>query len=494
MNVLILRTGIPESIFLRASLHIYRLDSLRFGKKLYVEWLVESMALTSSVVIYVENPLKGFREAYALVQKEPLTSPLSESASVIYIDMRFFPSDIECLRRIIEKGLFAKSPLWASDATDAMPPELPFFMAPYKVLPALSNIVDGPWDDLQNSRLTNILGLFHDIFEPSTLLRIMSDGLQLRHFNHLTIEGEYFRKTSTQREKIRAEHSFLSRIPDPVKPYFPQTGGFQDNGDSASYLIEKIFMIDVGKALLNGSFRSEERIDRFLDRLKKYLVACPRRRADKLHVRKIMYDMFIDKAQDRFAAVQQLPCIEKINLLCRMRGYASLDHIRQKLFAAIVDVVKGWSETDLVFSHGDLFFGNILYDTNTTQMKLVDPRGLSSSEDDGFAPQMYDLAKLSHSFLGMYDLLAYDLAEIVIDPELKPDLRYHVITGEVSYMQRAFEKLLNDLERDVRIVRLFEASLFLSMLPLHGESPYRIMCQTLQCIRSFEAATMKGSV
>ncbi len=56
------------------------------------------------------------------------------------------------------------------------------------------------------------------------------------------------------------------------------------------------------------------------------------------------------------------------------------------------------------FIHGDLCFSNMLYDSRMRGIKVIDPRGV---DEDGqrmiYGSQLYDVAKLAHSVLGLYD-------------------------------------------------------------------------------------------
>jgi hypothetical protein len=119
---------------------------------------------------------------------------------------------------------------------------------------------------------------------------------------------------------------------------------------------------------------------------------------------------------------------------------------------------------------------NILYDRRVQQLKFIDPRGADSA-DDLFGHPYYDAAKLSHSVLGAYDFINHNLFELELDNGLHvsltlaaPDLREH---------HKAFALRMATLGFDYRVMRLYEASLFLSMLPLHVDVPKKIVAFAL---------------
>ncbi len=54
--------------------------------------------------------------------------------------------------------------------------------------------------------------------------------------------------------------------------------------------------------------------------------------------------------------------------------------------------------------HGDLCFSNILFDTCSDCIKLIDPRASISRDEPRLVGDLrYDLSKLAHSVLGLYD-------------------------------------------------------------------------------------------
>lgn len=54
--------------------------------------------------------------------------------------------------------------------------------------------------------------------------------------------------------------------------------------------------------------------------------------------------------------------------------------------------------------HGDFCFSNILYDFRAEEVKTIDPRGMTpNGEQTIYGDIRYDVSKLSHSILGLYD-------------------------------------------------------------------------------------------
>ena len=60
--------------------------------------------------------------------------------------------------------------------------------------------------------------------------------------------------------------------------------------------------------------------------------------------------------------------------------------------------------------HGDLHFGNILYNYNTDQVKLIDPRGAyGSMKQTNHGDDIYDWAKLAHDLYHGYNAMVADV-------------------------------------------------------------------------------------
>ena len=56
--------------------------------------------------------------------------------------------------------------------------------------------------------------------------------------------------------------------------------------------------------------------------------------------------------------------------------------------------------------HGDFCFSNILYDSRSQKIKVIDPRGINyNKEMTIYGDQKYDFAKLTHSLIGLYDFI-----------------------------------------------------------------------------------------
>jgi hypothetical protein len=105
--------------------------------------------------------------------------------------------------------------------------------------------------------------------------------------------------------------------------------------------------------------------------------------------------------------------------------------------------------------HGDLHFGNILYNYNTDQVKLIDPRGAyGSMKQTNHGDDIYDWAKLAHDLYHGYNAMV-------------ADVEHNQIVKEV------FVSKLREYDLPVQTILDGGAILLASCIPLHTDDEKR---------------------
>ena len=117
--------------------------------------------------------------------------------------------------------------------------------------------------------------------------------------------------------------------------------------------------------------------------------------------------------------------------------------------------------------HGDYCFSNILFDTQNFVCKLIDPRGRLLDQTI-YGDSRYDLAKLRHSLAGNYDYIVHG-AYVFSETEGVFSYKDGCMEDR-SKLTAYFDNLLSVNGYDVNEIKLIEATLFLSMIPLHTDS------------------------
>ena len=123
-----------------------------------------------------------------------------------------------------------------------------------------------------------------------------------------------------------------------------------------------------------------------------------------------------------------------------------------------------------VIGHGDLCFSNMLYNKETETLKFIDVKG-ALKEEDLWTNPYYDIAKLSHSVCGRYDFFNNNMYEIRMNQQM--ELELEIDFDNTEYIE-IFKEYLQENKINYRMIRVLEASLFLSMLPLHMDNPRKV--------------------
>ena len=137
------------------------------------------------------------------------------------------------------------------------------------------------------------------------------------------------------------------------------------------------------------------------------------------------------------------------------------------------------------YLHGDLCFSNVLYDSRADNIKVIDPRGINADNQlTLLGDQKYDLAKLCHSFVGLYDFIIADAFELIENNEVGVILNFDcddsVLALADIFGQTPFIPNFNN--RDILPLTVL---LFLSMLPLHSDKPLRQKAMLANALRLY---------
>ena len=199
-------------------------------------------------------------------------------------------------------------------------------------------------------------------------------------------------------------------------------------------------------------------------------------------LRRNAYEMFWTKTIDRIEELRRQGfTLANASTICLngrlLRGWSSLaDDVEQRLAAPTMSSIPA-------VMHGDLCFSNILCDVDTGLIKLVDPRGRFGDLVGTMGDQQYDLAKMRHSYHGLYDFV---MARLYRLRKLSENTYELTIQSRNSH-QRVSELLDEELmEREgvtLSDIELIEGLLFVSMCPLHYDDVQR---QTALWLRGLE--------
>ncbi len=324
---------------------------------------------------------------------------------------------------------------------------------------------------------------FMDLSVLSNFLTFITSGFDARFFNALAGDEYTVTKRSTKIDKIKSEYNFYYLLPENMKMWFVMPYDYTEDAGSASYTMERFHMTDIAIRFVHGAVSTDELSD-ILDKLFYFVKLRKEKAVDEKTAAEVAADLYVNKLKSRMEDLKKLPEYTQFDSLIAMgTKYDSIDAIVEHYLRLYEKVSKAAErETKLVVGHGDLCFSNILYSREANLLKLIDPKG-ALTEEELYTDPYYDLAKLSHSICGCYDFFNSGLYQITMERDMK--IRLSVDTNPEPYMD-IFKKYLEINGYSYTKVRLYEASLFLSMLPYHMDQPGKVFGFLLNAVRILE--------
>ncbi len=297
-----------------------------------------------------------------------------------------------------------------------------------------------------------------------------------RYFNELIDHGEFLEKRSVHKEKLRLEFLFLNSPPAEIKSYFPAVHSYEELGEYSRYFIKKISVQDASFTLLNPT-NPDGQVSVLLENLDHYLTQVPKQKCNHNDFLQSVEREILNKNLDRIEMIESISIKNTFDDYCSFFGYKDIRQYITTLNVSILDALNQEKQNHLFFSHGDLCFSNMLLDDN--HLFLIDPKG-SLNPNHNFRPVHYELAKISQSLMGNYDLITHGL--FTVDPDHNVTVKK---TLDLQNSRNKFTALIKSLNTSLRSVRLVEASLLASLLPFHQDSDERMKAFLLTSLNLF---------
>ena len=265
-----------------------------------------------------------------------------------------------------------------------------------------------------------------------------------------------------------------------MQHWFVMPFDYKETESESSYAMERLYMTDLAIKWVHGSIGQDE----FKQILDMYFTFFHERGCIEItpsQFQAINDQLYVKKVLNRLENLKRLPAFSNIEkLLSASKSLASVDDIFY-WYMEIKKKVERRIEYPCisVIGHGDPCFANAMYHYSTRTLKFIDPRGALTKEEL-YTDPYYDIAKLSHSICGNYDFFNNAMFDITIDDDFNYLLS---IPFDNSDYKKMFREKLEMCGYDYWTVRVYEASLFLSMLPLHIDYPYKVFGFSLNAIK-----------
>lgn len=390
-------------------------------------------------------------------------------ARVVHCFSNYFISDNSKAILSFKKLYFIDEPYVVMDdnrVVAAMFPDISTYSA------FLQNIISGckAWDVAKEIKESFQIEGLVDIGIIGNFIQCITGNFDSRYFNSLKGNEYTIVKSSANKKKIKSEYQFYHLLPEDMKYWFVMPFNYQEDDKVASYTMERLHMTDLAIKWVHGSM-DEEEFDELMDKYFYFFKCRYSKKCTREEYEVISNALYVDKVNERIADLKKCSEYNKTKMLLEASGECTLDSLVDRYFK-LKDKIERKNQYPLisVIGHGDPCFANSMYNKSTKTLKFIDPKG-ALNEEELWTNPYYDIAKLSHSVCGNYDFFNNALFDIHIDSNFNFNLD---IPFDNSKYIEIFKRKLEENGFDYLTVRVYEASLFLSMLPLHIDNPHKV--------------------
>lgn len=306
-----------------------------------------------------------------------------------------------------------------------------------------------------------------DLGHLDTFYKSKARFLNARHFNSFEIDLFWgkIKKHSNYTKKFIDEINWYVNLPSRLRSLIPNIYAY--SVDNAPVFVEMEYY---SYPTLNQIYLfSNISISQWREIFKKLLSI----QQEFSKIERLVDDVFIkafyfEKTKQRLLDLKKdehfIPFFES-NIILNDREYPSI--------TSLIDGLEGFIESNITNTtisagviHGDFCLSNILYDIKTGVVKLIDPRG-SFIDSSVFGDPRYDLAKISHSVHGFYDLILNDNYSLLEDGMTFDFQVFKTVQQEE--LSVLFLDLMYENGIECKQILAIESLLFLSMVPLHAD-------------------------
>lgn len=264
-----------------------------------------------------------------------------------------------------------------------------------------------------------------------------------RAYNGFAINeaGHIIKSSPTERLQDEIDYYKIIKETD-LRDYFPEVYSFGES--DGKYWMEMEY-------LPNRQISNELLLEQLINLLNRFSeVKVP----GSAELRKSMY---LDKTLHYYRELMEDPFFNELRSYEEiivngktLKNFHVIWHLIEELIIKLLV-----NDDDFTIIHGDLCFSNILMGD---KIKLVDPRG-SFGKKGIWGDQLYDLAKLRHSYHGMYESIITDRFSI---SSLANKFRYWAEPSAVNF---DYIPVFSDIR-----VKLIEGLIFVGMCSRHYDS------------------------
>lgn len=328
------------------------------------------------------------------------------------------------------------------------------------------------WDIARHMQDTFEIEGLVNIGSIGNFIQCITGNFDSRYFNSLKGNEYTIIKSSSDKRKIKAEYTFYHILPEDMKYWFVEPFNYTEDERCASYTMERLHMTDLAIKWVHSSMDKKE-FEELLDKYFFFFSCRHYKKCSKDEYKKVADALYEEKITRRIQKLKETKEYEPIAERLKAASGIRIDDlvVQYREIKAKIEIGREDKEYGLVIGHGDPCFSNTLYNKATKTLKFIDPKG-ALTEEELWTEPYYDIAKLSHSICGRYDFFNNGLFEIKVGSSL--DYELEIPFDNKSFVD-LFKKKASEKGYDFKLIRLYEASLFLSMLPLHMDNPHKVL-------------------
>ena len=295
-----------------------------------------------------------------------------------------------------------------------------------------------------------------------------------RSFNSIEIDEQrgILKKRSENKEKLVNEIRWYLRIPNKLQYLLPRVYDYSldltDPYVSMEYygyhtLHESLVFGDLPLVKWQAIF---QKLLFAINDMGKFTVT-----GERIQFEAALRDIYLQKTFDRLDMMRNESDFHSFfenTITINGTEYRSLNEYIKMLPQLIEKLVVDTFIGQFNIIHGDLCFANILIEDTYDFIRVIDPRGKFGTFDI-YGDARYELAKLMHTLEGKYDFIIEDMFDIDV---IGNTIEYHV-HKQIDNITNVFLDVFRESIDNIQAVRLIEATLFLSMIPLHSDYKQR---------------------
>jgi dTDP-glucose pyrophosphorylase len=309
---------------------------------------------------------------------------------------------------------------------------------------------------------------WYDFGHVEGILNSKRKLISSRSFNSLFINPvlNTITKTSQNNEKLRDELNWYKLLPEELKVLSPRLLSTSTNDNFVTIVQEFYGYPTLAELFLYGKISKSiwSEIFRHL-----FVLNHEFKKYSKQQLDNVYDEIYVIKTEDRIKKLYDqkefVDLFKFDTLIINGVVYKNLPILLNNLVEKLKNLSKTKNNSNII--HGDFCFSNILFDVNCFIIKLIDPRGSFGSKGI-YGDSRYEIAKLRHSAIGRYDFIVSNLFKIEIHENV---INYSIATNEnYQIVEDIFDSFVIKNDYNLDEIKLIEASLFISMLPLHNDN------------------------